>query len=434
MFGLFGLSQSNGYFELHSFGNTQFQSWMSFMVWLMSVLQITLILLLSIVSAGTVLAQAEMEPRQAPNADVLTQERWQQVDAAVKRGLEWLASQQGEDGSYETIERAQPAVTSLCLMAFLAQGESLVDGKDQQALAKAIEFISDQQKPNGLIATVAPQAVPIPRDPASSNGLATSPDPNMISVTAVYNHAISALALCEAYGQCAPEQSEKLAPVIEKAIAATLEMQRWGGKKKSDVGGWRYLAVHFAEDSDLSVTGWQLMFLRSARDAGFDVPKESIDAGVKYVENCVVKNKNRRAHSYLATRSKTVTRAMAGTGILAMAHAGKHNSPAALASGEWILKHDFKTYDGDKHAYGVEWLGDRYHYGAALCAQGMYQLGGKYWNRFFPPLVDALLANQQESGAWLTQGKDQGYGSCYTTAMTVLALSAPNQMLPIFQR
>jgi len=403
-------------------------------MWLMLIFRSTLILLFSVVLTGTVWAQAELEPRAAPDADVLTQEQWQRVDAAVKRGLEWLASQQQEDGSFQTLERAQPAVTSLCLMAFLAQGESPVDGKYQQALAKAIEFISDQQKPNGLIATVAPEAVPIPRDPASSDGLVASSKPNGISVTAVYNHAISALALCEAYGQCTPEQSEKLAPVIEKAIMATLEMQRWAGKKKTDVGGWRYLTVLFPEDSDLSVTGWQLMFLRSARDAGFDVPKESIDAAVKYIENCFVKNEKRRAHSYLAKRGKTVTRAMAGAGILALAHAGKHNSPEALASGEWILKHDFNIYDDEKHQYGVEWLGDRYLYGAVLCAQGMYQLGGKYWNQFFPPLVDTLLANQQESGAWLTQGKDQGYGSCYSTAMSVLALSVPNQMLPIFQR
>ena len=107
----------------------------------MSVLQTTLILLLSIVSTEMVLAQAEMEPRQAPNADVLTQERWQQVDAAVKRGLEWLASQQAEDGSYETIEWAQHAVTSLCLMAFLAQGESPVDGKYQQAPRRRVKKV-----------------------------------------------------------------------------------------------------------------------------------------------------------------------------------------------------------------------------------------------------------------------------------------------------
>ena len=410
----------------------------------MSVFQTTFVLLASMILSGAVLAQAEpdsgnepeiqAEPRPAPSPDVLTQERWQQVDGAVTRGLEWLATQQQPDGSFDAIDQAQPAVTSFCLMAFLARGESPVDGKYQQQLAKSIDFIADQQQRNGLIATVAPAAVPIPRDDFSSESLQPEPKPNQVGVTAMYNHAISALALCEAYGQCTPEQSEALAPVIEKAIAATLEMQRWKGKSKRNAGGWRYVTRHGAGDSDLSATGWHLMFLRSARDAGFDVPKESIDAAVKYVEKCFVKNKNRQVHVYAPGWTSAVTRAMAGAGILAMAHAGKHNSPEAFASGEWILKHDFKTYDEEIVLYGAGWQGNRYHYGAVLCTQGMYQLGGKYWEQFFPMLVDALLANQGQDGEWKTSGKDEPYGSCYSTSLSVLSLSVPDQMLPIFQR
>ena len=36
-------------------------------------------------------------------------------------------------------------------------------------------------------------------------------------------------------------------------------------------------------DSDLSVTGWHLMFLRSARNAGFDVPDRAIADAVAYI-------------------------------------------------------------------------------------------------------------------------------------------------------
>ena len=71
----------------------------------------------------------------------------------------------------------------------------------------------------------------------------------------VYNHAISALALSEVYGQCSPEQAKRLAPIIEKAIAATLEMQAWRPKQPWSVGGWRYLDTEFEPDADLSVTG-----------------------------------------------------------------------------------------------------------------------------------------------------------------------------------
>ena len=391
----------------------------------MSVFQATFILLATIVSTSTVLAQTGLETREAPSAKVLTKKQWKQLDESVGRGLQWLAKQQQPDGSFKTLDPAQPAVTSFCLMAFLAQGESPADGRYQQQLAKAVDYIIAQQKPNGLIAKTAPSGTPIPREV----------DHMTVGQTSVYNHAISALALAEVYGQCKADQAERISPVIEKAIKATLEMQQWDGKKPNDVGGWRYLGKHFpSHDSDLSLTGWQLMFLRSAKDAGFDIPKESIDAAVKYVENCFLKNKDRRVHAYLTKSRVAVTRAMAGAGVLAMAHAGKHDSQEALDSGEWILKHDFSNYNSDKPPYGCRWLMDRYHYGTIICTQAMFQLGGKYWEQFFPPLVKVLLANQQANGSWPPERMERQYGSCYSTSLCILSLSVPNQMLPIFQR
>jgi len=89
--------------------------------------------------------------------------------------------------------------------------------------------------------------------------------------------------------------------------------------------------------------------------------------------------------------------------------------------------------DGGRGSARV-WLNDRYHYGALQCTQAMYQLGGKYWEKFFPPLVDTLLDNQQADGSWSPEKMEQQYGNCYTTSLTVLSLSVPNQILPIFQR
>ena len=353
-------------------------------------IQATIFLCAAIFSADILLAQEEETPRAAPDTKVLDEQQWEQLDQSVQRALAWLATKQNEDGSFESPEAGRAGITSLCLMAFMAQGESPSDGKYEQQLAKAIDYLIAQQKPNGLIATMADNAVPISRNM-----------PRSISVPSIYSHAISALALCEAYGQCSPEQAERLTPIIEKAIAATVEMQRWGPKQKQNVGGWRYLDLRFpGKFSDLSVSGWQLMFLRSAKNAGFDVPEKSIDAAVKYIEGCFLKDKDRKVHAYLAGNRRACTRAMAGAGILALAHAGKHDSKEARSSGEWLLKHDFKKYNDDTPPYGGRPWQDRYHYGSVLCSQAMFQLGGKYWKQFFPPLVDTLLANQQPNGAW----------------------------------
>lgn len=408
----------------------------------MSALRAALVLIVTICSVSRLFAQAEVEPREAPDASVLNEEQWKQLDASVDSGLAWLATKQRADGSFESIDLGQPAVTSFCLMAFLAQGESPSDGKYQERLTKAIDFIADQQKPNGLIALSAPAAAPIPRGLIDDQFEGQSAR-SKVGIAVVYNHAISALALSEAYGQCGPEQSEKLANVIEEAIAATLEMQRWDTKEKKDVGGWRYLDRRIdgpdgerfhKPDSDLSVTGWQLMFLRSARNAGFDVPEKSISEAVKYVENCFLEGDNRQVHAYLVDKELTCTRAMAGAGVLALAHAGKHESKEAIASGGWLLKRDFKNYNADEPIYDYPWLPDRYHYGAVLCTQAMYQLGGKYWEQFYPPLVETLLANQRADGSWPPERADKQFGNCYSTALCILSLSVPNQMLPIFQR
>lgn len=125
---------------------------------------------------------------------------------------------------------------------------------------------------------------------------------------------------------------------------------------------------------------------------------------------------------------------LAGAGVLALAHGGKHNSKEAIASGEWILKHDFKDYNDDTPVYGRRWSPDRYHYGGVLCSQAMFQLGGKYWEQFFPPFATTLLENQQADGAWPPERYDKQFGSCYSTSLCILSLSVPNQMLPIFQR
>jgi hypothetical protein len=130
------------------------------------------------------------------------------------------------------------------------------------------------------------------------------------------------------------------------------------------------------------------------------------------------------------------SRGMAGAGILALGHAGFHNSVEARESGEWILQHGFDDYNRFMLFEGQSRPHDRYHYAVFNCCQGMYQLGGRYWERFFPPVVRTLLENQQADGSWPADSHwhDSQFGTAYTTALVVMTLGAPNQLLPIFQR
>jgi hypothetical protein len=360
-------------------------------------------------------------------ADVLTDAEWDEVNMAVERGLAWLASQQQRDGSFPTMPQGQPAVSAFCELAFVAHGHLPAEGEYGERLVNSISYISGCQKPNGLMALIAPRGATISRQVD-----------HLVGSTAAYNHAIASLALCENYSLGGAAVAQELEPIIEQAVQATLQMQKWQKRRDVDLGGWRYVNETAAGsepmDSDLSVTGWHLMFLRSAKNAGFDVPQEPIDEAVGYVRRCFIP----RYNSFLlfASESNHQSRGMAGAGILALAHAGMHDAPETKQAGDFILRHDFNEYNVQNTFGQTGWIDDRYHYGAFNCCQGMYQLGGEYWEKFFPPLVRTLLANQQPDGSWLAEShsEDGRYGNAYTTALVLLTLGAPNQLLPVFQR
>ena len=354
--------------------------------------------------------------------DVLTDKEWNDVDESVERALAWLAKTQQPDGSFPTLPTGQPGVTSLCVLAFMAHGHVPDTEPYGKNVERALDYILGCQKENGLIMLVGSRGPEISRELS-----------NAVGIPAAYNHAIAAVTLSELYGMSSGKKSEDIERVLTKALDATLTMQRWP-KIKEEEGGWRYVNIYDEHDSDLSVTSWQLMFLRSAGNAGFDVPEKSVNDAVAFIRRCF--NKEYGTLEYVLEDTDTRSRGMAGAGILALAHAGYHNSAEANAVGDWLLDQDFETYN-NQDTFGRDGYSyDRYHYGVFTCCQGMYQLGGRRWKEFFPPVVRTVLANQQPGGYWPvdTHMHDSPYGSHYTTALMVIALGSPNQLISIFQR
>jgi len=353
-------------------------------------------------------------------ADVLTADEWRRVDRAVERGLAWLAAQQRRDGSFPTIPNGQPGVTSLCTMAFVAHGNVPGEGRYGGNLERATDYVISCQKENGLIALVGPNGSVLDR---------TVPN-REVGICAAYNHAISSLLVSEIYGMSDARRAKRIEAAIHRALRVSLAMQRWHKDRPADRGGWRYIDKVEDFDSDLSITGWELMFVRSARNAGFDVSKEPIDEAVAYVRRCYAPEFG--TFEYVTGGGDDRSRPMAGAGILALAHAGFHHSREAQQSGRWLLENGFSEYNVCR----PQWVHDRYHYGLFNACQAMYQLGGDYWAAFFPPTVRTLLANQQPDGSWPADSHwhDSQFGNAYATALVVLTLGAPNQLLPIFQR
>ena len=74
--------------------------------------------------------------------------------------------------------------------------------------------------------------------------------------------------------------------VIQRCLNVSIQMHGWPKPREVDRGGWRYAQKQHDAESDLSLTGWQVMFLRSAKNAGFEVPSKPIDEATDYVLRC----------------------------------------------------------------------------------------------------------------------------------------------------
>jgi hypothetical protein len=300
----------------------------------------------------------------APEVDeALTPLQQRQSEQAVDRAIRWLASQQRADGAFAAPDYAQPGITGLGVLAMLSRGHLPGQGEYGENIERGIRFILSCSREDGMLSFGAPE--PIRVVPGyGRNGM--------------YNHPIAALALSEAYGMAGHDLSGKIRPVVEKARNFTIARQRLPKPLRRDLGGWRYMINDNNDHSDLSVTSWQLLFLRSAKNAGFAVPPDVIEQAMAYVERCF--SPQFGTFVYIAQGTK-VTRAMAGAGILSMSLGGKHETPAARAAGNWLLTQPFDRYR--RTAGGRErWFYTACSTVAKGCSNSAARTGGAFFRRW----------------------------------------------------
>ena len=155
-----------------------------------------------------------------------------------------------------------------------------------------------------------------------------------------------------------------------------------------------------------------------------------MDEAMAFVHRCW--NDKKGVFNYALEGSGDVrsSRGMMGAGILCLSLAGEHQTPAALAAGNWLLTHPYQRYG--------ELIGpdDNFFYSTYYCSQAAAQLGGTYWKGIDGPLADALLTGQNADGSWPPepQAGIARFGNVYSTAMAVLSLTPPYQLLPVYQR
>jgi hypothetical protein len=330
------------------------------------------ILAILVVLGSTALAGA-----QAPKKD--------RLEDSIDRALGFLQTMQEPDGAWLYFGQKSPAITSLAVLAYLSAGHVPGEGPYAPLLDKGIRWVLSQQDGRGLI--------------GAGQGLE------------MYHHGISTIMLTQVCGMTDAKLGKEVRAKVERAVKIILQAQL--SQQGPYQGGWRYNVVSL--DADISVSGWQILALRGAKNIGCDVPSERIDRAIEFVLRC----RDLSSGGFCYTPGGRVTLSCTGTCVLALELCGKerHRGREALQAGSYLLKHPLRW--GDEH----------FPYAAYYGAQATFQLGNNYWNFYRPQLHKALLGNQQANGSWLDQ-----MGPVYATSLSVLALTVEYRYLPIYQR
>jgi hypothetical protein len=301
----------------------------------------------------------------------------------MRQGLEGAA---GADGSWASAGKQGPGVTALALLAFLASGEDANYGAYSSHIRKAVRsLISAQDAKTGYMG------------------------PSM------YHHGFAMLALAECYGVVddrtlwADEQAPRsVGQALELAVRTAITAQ-----KVNSAHAWRYAPG--ARDADASVTGAVIVGLLAARNAGIEVPDESIDMALAYLRSMT---DGSGEVSYLS-RGNTLAASTARVSIAALAFAVAR-------------RRDFTEYKRT-----LEYLKERIgepagpfgEYTLYYEAQALYQGDVESWKKWNNLLVRQLRGAQQPDGS--IRGR---FNPPISTSLSLLSLALNYRFLPIYER
>jgi hypothetical protein len=314
-----------------------------------------------------------------------------ELDRAIARGLARLARMQNDDGSFGDNRWGRSvAITSLAGIAFMADGNLPGRGVYADQVSRALDNVLEHATESGLVAA----------DSASGP---------------MYGHGFATLFLGEVYGMTAgdPSLDARTAARLHEALVKAVRLIQ---ASQNDEGGWRYNPVPY--DADVSVTICQVMALRSARNAGLEVPKETIDRAVEYIRR--TQNPDGGWRYQMQMGSSLWPRSAAG--VASLFYSGIYEDEQITRGIDYLMATARPGLPGRSQAH--------YFYGHYYAVQAMYLAGGDAWAQWWPEVRRELLESQRPDGGW----DDPSVGEAYGTAMALIVLQMPKRYLQIFQK
>ena len=312
-----------------------------------------------------------------------------ETEKRIRRGLEFLAKRQNEDGSWSSQYGKNVGEVSLALMAFMSMGNLPGEGEYGSTVAKGVNWIMAQSQNNGIIQyTGQKQQAPV-----------------------MYGHALATLMLSEAWGQT---RRPDIGQVLRKAVDLIVRVQ---GRR----GGWNYESR--PEDGDTSVSVMQILALKSAQEAGIYVDKKVIDMAVKLITSRYDAKNHGYGYNNNQFSGGHAGSSAAGATIMLVC-ADKENEQWEAIKDKYAIqpvKFHIDILSGKKEARGLGWAPYFWYYsGVSSYAAG---------EQLFKECMQALDGHAAKG-----QRGDGGWGSIWETGFAILSQAMPYRYLPIYQR
>ena len=359
--------------------------------------------------------------------DLVKTETGRITDNAVVAALRWLARHQNAEGGWSASAFCtkcsgrgdsdfDAGVTSLSLLAFLGAGytqlsrDEMIDPvepgvilRPAEVVRKSLQWLTSHQDPEGCVGERGQKYM--------------------------YNHAIAALALSEAYGMTvAPILKEPAQKAIDFLVAS-----------QNPNKGWRYSSK--CNDNDTSVTGWAVMALKSAEISGLNFPASAYQGALNWLNEATETNNyymtgyNARGTGKVFVPGKNEQfdhhPSMSAVAVMSRIFIQKKREPALTA---------VNLLAGDLPAWKPGQVDFYYWYYASLALFQYDGPKGPFWSKWNEPMKNAIVPNQKtascgcENGSWDPAADRWGFegGRVYAAAINCLTLEVYYRYAHVF--
>lgn len=349
----------------------------------------------------------------AKNALVRTMGGNSASEAAVAYGMRWLAKHQFPDGGWSFEHDSHPdckgqctqpgslkggartAATGMALLAFLGGGHTHQNGDYQKEVKNGVEFLLK----NG-------------QTTASGFDLC----PQVVANEKMYTQGLCTIALSELAALTKDNR-------VKAAATGAVNFIVNGQNPKS--GGWRYTPYPSSQDpGDTSVVGWQIMALKSAKNAKLSFPGTTFKQAEQYLNAAQVEGGAKYVYDL---NQKTPTPTMTAAALLCRMYLGWDRKNKGLQEG---VKYLVATKPAPNNMY--------YNYYAT---QVLHHWGGDEWTTWNGIMRDQLIRTQKTGkdghmqGSWdLSDPHGATGGRLYMSCLCIMTLEVYYRHLPIYRR